>query len=122
MSDETGTPPSKHARASATNPRSVKNPRKSRYEDPSCAYCPPSVRACRQGEDRERGPGFCPSRVAGETVDEAFEQYADPFVRRVGGLIRIDVVGHDLDATIGQIEREVPAHHALADHRDTRAL
>ena len=65
------------------NPKSVKNRATRRYEDPSCAYCPPSVRACRQGEDRERGPGFCPSRVAGQTVDDAFERYADPFVRRV---------------------------------------
>ena len=32
------------------------------YEDPSCAYCPPRVRACRQGESAARGPGFCPSK------------------------------------------------------------
>lgn len=67
----------------AKNPKPVKNPEKRRYQDPSCAYCPPSVRACRQGEDKERGPGFCPARVAPETVDDAFERYADPFVRRV---------------------------------------
>ncbi len=57
--------------------------KKQRYQDPSCAYCPPKVRACRQGEDRERGPGFCPSRIAPQTVDDAFERYADPSVRRV---------------------------------------
>jgi uncharacterized metal-binding protein len=67
----------------AKNPKPVKNPGKGRYQDPSCAYCPPSVRACRQGEDKERGPGFCPSRVAPETVDDAFARYTDPFVRRV---------------------------------------
>ncbi len=33
------------------------------YEDPACAYCPPSVRACREGESAERGPGFCPAKV-----------------------------------------------------------
>jgi uncharacterized metal-binding protein len=68
---------------STENPKPVKNPRKGRYEDPSCAYCPPSVRACRKGEDRDRGPGFCPSRVARESIDVAFERYADPFVRKV---------------------------------------
>ena len=26
-----------------------------KYEDPACAYCPPTVRACRQGEEAERG-------------------------------------------------------------------
>ncbi len=67
----------------AKNPKPMKNPEKRRCQDPSCAYCPPSVRACRQGEEKERGPGFCPSRVAPETVDDAFERYADPFVRRV---------------------------------------
>ena len=34
-----------------------------KYEDPACAYCSPTVRACRQGEDAERGPGFCPTKV-----------------------------------------------------------
>lgn len=84
MSKETGVPPSRQSHETGPeNPVPVKGPRHRRYEDPSCAYCPPSVRACRQGEDRERGPGFCPSRVAGDTIDEAFDLYADPFTRRV---------------------------------------
>ena len=33
------------------------------YETPGCAYCPSTVRACRQGEGEERGPAFCPSKV-----------------------------------------------------------
>ena len=65
------------------NPKAAKNPENGHYQDPSCAYCPPSVRACRQGEDRQRGPGFCPSRVAPEAIDDAFEHYAEPFVRKV---------------------------------------
>lgn len=65
------------------NQKAVKRPSSRRYTDPSCAYCPPNVRACRQGEDKVRGPGFCPSRVAPETLDDALEHYADPFVRRV---------------------------------------
>ena len=41
------------------------------YETPGCAYCPPTVRACRQGESESRGPGFCPSKVDGEGIAEA---------------------------------------------------
>ena len=28
------------------------------YETPGCAYCPSTIRACRQGEGDERGPGY----------------------------------------------------------------
>jgi uncharacterized metal-binding protein len=84
VSEKTDIPQSEQPDNTTTkNSKSERNPRKRRYEDPSCAYCPPSVRACRQGEERERGPGFCPSRVAGETVDDAFRRYSDPFVRKV---------------------------------------
>ncbi len=55
----------------------------SKYSDPGCAYCPPKVRACRQGESETRGPGFCPSKVAQDGIDAAWKIYADPFVRRV---------------------------------------
>lgn len=34
-----------------------------RYDDPACAYCPSTVRACRQGEAELRGPGYCPTKV-----------------------------------------------------------
>ena len=38
------------------------------YRDPGCAYCPPTVRACRQGETEERGPGFCPTNVDADGI------------------------------------------------------
>jgi len=58
-------------------------PPESRYHDPGCAYCPPSVRACRQGESEARGPGYCPSKVDQGGIDTAYENYDDPFIRRV---------------------------------------
>ena len=53
------------------------------YTDPGCAYCPPAVQACRQGEGEVRGPGFCPSKMAADAVADAYVEYEDPFVRRV---------------------------------------
>jgi len=53
------------------------------YEDPGCAYCPPTVRACRHGESEVRGPGFCPSKVNPESVDRAWEFYTDPAIGRI---------------------------------------
>jgi len=53
------------------------------YDDPGCAYCPTTVRACRHGESEERGPGFCPSKIDGAGLDDAWARYADPEVRRV---------------------------------------
>jgi uncharacterized metal-binding protein len=53
------------------------------YETPSCAYCPPTIRACRQGESEVRGPGFCPSKVDDDAIDSARAKYDDPFVGRV---------------------------------------
>ena len=54
------------------------------YETPGCAYCPPTVRACRQGEGDERGPAFCPSKVDPEGIDAAWAPYRDdPFTMRV---------------------------------------
>jgi uncharacterized metal-binding protein len=53
------------------------------YETPGCAYCPPTVRACRHGESESRGPGFCPSKVDGEGIERAWEQYKDLEVHRV---------------------------------------
>ncbi|MBL6929214.1 MAG: DUF1847 domain-containing protein [Rhodospirillales bacterium] len=46
------------------------------YENPSCAYCPPEIRACRDGET-ERGPGWCPSTVDDAGVIAGFEKYQD---------------------------------------------
>ncbi len=54
-----------------------------KYHDPGCAYCPPTVRACRQGEGEERGPGYCPSKVDPEGVACAYLEYEDPEVRRI---------------------------------------
>lgn len=53
------------------------------YETVSCAYCPSTIRACRHGESERRGPGFCPSKIADEGIEEAATVYADPFVREV---------------------------------------
>ena len=53
------------------------------YETPSCAYCPPTIRACRQGESETRGPGFCPSKVDDAAIEAAGVVYQDPFVREV---------------------------------------
>jgi uncharacterized metal-binding protein len=53
------------------------------YETPGCAYCPPTVRACRQGESDERGPGFCPSKVDDEGVESAGARYRDPKTLRI---------------------------------------
>jgi len=41
------------------------------YDTPGCAYCPSTVRACRQGEGEERGPAFCPSKVDPDGVAAA---------------------------------------------------
>ncbi len=53
------------------------------YEDPGCAFCPPTVRACRHGEAEERGPGFCPSKVDEEGIADAWEHHNDPFTMKV---------------------------------------
>jgi len=53
------------------------------YTDPACAYCPATVRACRQGEAETRGPGFCPSKVDPETQAAARALYDDPETLRV---------------------------------------
>jgi len=53
------------------------------YQDPACAYCPGTVRACRVGEAEERGPGFCPSKVDPDTQERARALYEDPETRRI---------------------------------------
>src|SRR5271166_3564771 len=53
------------------------------YQDPACAYCPSSVRACRQGEADTKGPGFCPSKVDPATQAAARALYDDPETLRV---------------------------------------
>ena len=53
------------------------------YQDPGCAYCPSTVRACRQGDPDTRGPGFCPSKVDAESIERAWARYQDPEVSRI---------------------------------------
>lgn len=53
------------------------------YETPGCAYCPPTVRACRRGESESLGPGFCPSKTDPDRIDQAWLLYQDPEVRRI---------------------------------------
>jgi len=53
------------------------------YEDPSCALCPSTVQACRQGEAAGRGPGFCPSKVDPGTLEVAHAVYEDDETRKV---------------------------------------
>ena len=53
------------------------------YREPGCAYCPTTVRACRQGEPEARGPGFCPSKVDDDGIEAARQMYEDPDVRRI---------------------------------------
>lgn len=59
------------------------------YETPGCAYCPDTVRACRDGEDEERGPGFCPSKVDPDGIAEARDYHEDPFTLRVAKVAAI---------------------------------
>ena len=42
-----------------------------------------TVRACRQGEAEERGPGFCPTKVDPETQQLARALYDDPETRKI---------------------------------------
>jgi len=53
------------------------------YETPGCAYCPPTVRACRQGESESRGPGFCPTKVDEDAIERAWGLYEDPELRKI---------------------------------------
>lgn len=54
-----------------------------KYEDPACAYCPPTVRACRQGESAERGPGYCPTKTDPEIQATARALYEEPETRKI---------------------------------------
>ena len=54
-----------------------------KYEDPAGAYCPDNVRACRVGESTERGPGYCPTKVDPDGINDAAGKYDDAEVRRI---------------------------------------
>ncbi len=60
-----------------------------KYEDPSCAYCPDTVRACRAGESAERGPGYCPIKVDPEGVEQAAGRYDDAEIRRISQIAAV---------------------------------
>lgn len=53
------------------------------YQDPACAYCPSTVRACSNGEAEKRGPGFCPGKVDPDTQELARSRYADAETREI---------------------------------------
>jgi len=50
---------------------------------PICAECPPALRACRAGEQDERGPAWCPSHLAPAVVEAARARYAQEPIARV---------------------------------------
>jgi uncharacterized metal-binding protein len=60
-----------------------------KYEDPACAYCPDTVRACRTGESAERGPGYCPTKVDPDGIADAAEKYRDADTRRVAKIAAV---------------------------------
>jgi len=63
------------------------------YADPACAYCPSTVRACRDGEAGTKGPGYCPSKVDPETQQAARALYDDPEtlqVARVSAIVEAE--------------------------------
>ena len=65
------------------NPTARTNPQAGKYTEPGCAYCPPAVRACRDGEEDRRGPGYCPTKTDADGIAEGLAHYGDPFWRRV---------------------------------------
>lgn len=72
-----------------------KQSKQQKYSAPACAYCPPKVRACSKGEEQERGPAFCPSRVSPDAVDAAWDMYQDPEVRKVAqASARVEAEGY----------------------------
>ncbi len=74
------------------------------YEDPACAYCPDNVRACRVGESAERGPGFCPTKVDPDGINDAAGKYSGTPHRpslgrgRGSGLLQVDTCPGNLKA------------------------
>lgn len=65
------------------NPAAKSKTKAAKYTEPGCAYCPPAVRACQQGEEAERGPGYCPTKADADGIAEGLAHYEDPFWRRV---------------------------------------
>lgn len=66
-----------------------------KYEDPTCALCPPTVQACRQGESPDRGPGFCPSKVDPATLEAGHALYEDEETRKVSAeFARVEAEGY----------------------------
>jgi uncharacterized metal-binding protein len=67
-----------------------------KYEDPTCALCPPTVQACRHGESQDRGPGFCPSKVDPSTLEAANALYGSDEQTRAVALAsaRVEAEGY----------------------------
>ena len=64
-----------------------------KYEDPGCAYCPPTIRACRDGDEEARGPGWCPTKVDEEAVRIGVARYDDPEIKefaRVASIVEAE--------------------------------
>lgn len=66
-----------------------------KYTDPACAYCPGNVRACRVGESVERGPGYCPTKVDPDGINDSAGKYDDADVCRISQVSAIvEAVGY----------------------------
>ena len=59
------------------------------YQNPGCAYCPDTVRACRQGEGEVKGPGYCPSKVDPDGIGAAWAAHDDPELTRIARVAAI---------------------------------
>ena len=65
------------------------------YETASCAYCPSTIQACRQGEGDTRGPAFCASKLDAEGLAQAAEWLHDPDkVRIAQAAARVEAEGY----------------------------
>ena len=74
------------------------------YEEPGCAYCPENVRACRVGETDERGPGFCPTKVMADELEQAVALYEDPELLKIAQVSgRIEAEGYCQWARVEEI-------------------
>src|SRR5450759_745266 len=88
-----------------------------KYEDPACAYCPDNVRACRVGESAERGPGYCPTKVDPDGINDAAAKYDDAadlrivvFGGRVVDAVRIHLCGAIPGTTFSRFTHATGAH------------
>ena len=88
-----------------------------KYDDPACAYCPPKLRACRQGESAERGPGFCPTKVDPEVQASARAVYEEPQTRKLSREAAVVEVGRLLPLDPRRGDRAIRQAHGLSQDR-----